>query len=331
MTTLHSSAQDKITVQAAWISLAVSVVVLCLKFLAYRLTNSTAVLSDATESIVNVVAATMSLFVMRAVAAPADKEHPYGHGKLEFFSAAFEGGLIAFAAIAIGFESIRVLIEGKSLNTPDIGMWVMTAAAIINLGLGFYLRGIGRKHQSIALEASGRHVLSDVWTSAGVLVGLGVVWATGLTWLDPLVALIIAANLGYEGYKIVRGSIGGLIDEADQTSLADLAAAFQKHKEAWVIDIHQLRVIRSGKFHHVDTHLVVPEYWDVLKTHEKTIEFEKKVVATYPFDGEIAFHIDPCERKYCEICEMADCPVRVKPMIAVRRMSADTLIRGPQS
>lgn len=330
MTAHHSSAQDKVTISAAWISFAVSIVVLGMKFFAYQLTGSTAVLSDATESIVNVVAALTSLFVMRAVAEPADEEHPYGHGKLEFFSAAFEGGLIAFAAIAIGFESIRVLIEGKTLNTPDVGMWVMGGAALVNLALALYLRTIGKKHQSIALQASSRHVLSDVWTTAGVLVGLGVVWVTGMMWLDPLIALVIAFHLGYEGYKIVRGSVGGLIDEADQASLSDLASAFQKNKEPWVIDIHQLRVIRSGKFHHVDTHLVVPEYWDVLKTHEKTIEFEKKVVETYPFDGEIAFHIDPCERKYCEICEMPDCPVRVKPMIAVRRMSADTLIQGPQ-
>lgn len=323
------SKSDRAAVSAAWISLGISLVVLSLKFMAYQLTKSTAVFSDAVESIVNVVAAVIALFVMRVVARPADEEHPYGHGKLEYFSAAFEGGLVAFAAIAIGIEAVRAILHEKTLSQPDVGIFVMAGAAVINLLLGLYLRSAGKKYRSQALLASSVHVISDVWTTVGVLFGLALVFATGAYWIDPIIALGVALHLVYSGYKIVRENIGGLMDEVEPESLKNLAHAFQQNRQSWVIDIHQLRVIRSGKFHHIDAHLVVPEFWNVLKTHDSMVEFERQVVETYHFDGEIAFHIDPCERKYCDFCEMEACPVRAKEMVSFRKMTAETLVRGP--
>ncbi len=329
MSVTPASSQDRATISSAWISLGLSLVVLSLKFAAYHLTKSTAVFSDAVESIVNVVAAVIALFVMRVVARPADDEHPYGHGKLEYFSAAFEGGLVAFAAIAIGIEAIRAILNEKTLNQPDVGIYVMAGAAIINLLLGLHLRTVGKKYRSQALLASSAHVISDVWTTVGVLVGLAIVFVTGAYWIDPFIALLVALHLVYSGYKIVRENIGGLMDEVEPESLMNLAQAFQKHRQPWVIDIHQLKVIRSGKFHHIDAHLVVPEFWNVLRTHDNMVDFERQVVETYHFDGEIAFHIDPCERKYCDFCEMEACPVRAQEMISCRKMTSDTLVRGP--
>ncbi len=323
--------QDKATVSSAWISLVVSSIILGMKFSAFYLTQSTAIFSDAIESIVNVVAAVIALFVMKAVAEPADDEHPYGHGKLEYFSAAFEGGLVVSAAIAVGFEAFRAFFSGRELIDSKLGLSVMVVATVINALLALHLRAVGKKHKSQALLASSSHVFSDVWTTVGILLALGLVFITGLTWLDPLIAGLVAVHLGYSGIQIVRNSFGALIDQVEIHSLQDLAASFQKHKRPWVIDIHQLKMIRSGKFHHIDAHLVVPEYWDISRTHEEMTRYEDEVVASYEFDGEIAFHVDPCERKYCEMCEVEDCPVRVKKMIAVRRMSADTLVRGPQS
>jgi cation diffusion facilitator family transporter len=324
-----AGSRDTITIRSSWISLGVSFFVMLSKFGAYSLTHSTAVLSDAVESIVNVIAAFVAVFVMRAVSRPADEEHPYGHGKLEYFSAAFEGGLIAFASLAIGAESVQALVRGEALNQPDQGALILGGAAIVNLLLALHLRTVGRKHKSEALLASSAHVLTDFWTTVAVMGGLGLVMLTNLQWIDPVIALFVAGHLGYSGYRIVRKSAGALMDEVEPESLRDLAQAFQKHKKPWVIDVHNLKVIRSGHFHHIDGHLVVPEFWDVAKTHEYAHDFEAAIVATYPFDGEIAFHIDPCGRKFCSKCAMPDCPIRARQLNEVKVFRAESLIRGP--
>jgi cation diffusion facilitator family transporter len=323
------TARDQATIRSSWISLIASTLIMVIKFGAYQMTHSTAVLSDAVESIVNVIAAVVAVFVMRAVAEPADEEHPYGHGKLEYFSAAFEGGLIAFASVMISAEAVRALARGESLNHLDLGAGILMAAGVLNIALGIHLRSVGRQHKSDALIASGDHVMTDVWTTGGVILGLTIVHLTGIPWLDPLIALLVAGQLGYSGYRIVRKSAGALMDEVEPESLKDLARAFGANRQAWVIDIHNLKVIRSGHFHHVDGHLVVPEFWDVAKTHELAEQFEHGVVSTYPFDGEIAFHIDPCERKYCSQCAVDDCPIRQQKLIAQKSLTVESLIRGP--
>lgn len=330
MITQQKAAQNKAAVYSAWVSFVLSLIVFGFKFLAYQMTHSTAIFSDAMESVVNVLASFTALFVMRAVAEPADEEHPYGHGKLEYFSAAFEGGLITFAAIVIAVEAVKALLEQKSLSPSSDGLWVMTGAAVVNLLLGLHLKSVGKKHKSEALLASGAHVMSDVWTTVAVLVGVGVVWATGWQWIDPLFALLVALHLSYSGFQIVRQSIGALIDEVEPSSLKDLADAFQKCKKPWVIDIHQLKTIRSGHFHHIDAHLVVPQFWDVGKTHESMVNFEAEVVSVYPFDGEIAFHVDPCERKYCHFCEVEGCAIRMQPMREPRKFVVEKMIRAPE-
>ncbi len=321
--------RDLATVRSAWVSLAVSIALLVLKFVAYEFTKSTAVLSDAIESIINVVAAVVAVFVMRAVAEPADEDHPYGHGKLEYFSAAFEGGLIAFAALAIANEAIRSITHGHEPKQLDLGAYILVAAAIGNFLLALHLKTVGKKFRSDALLASGAHMLSDVWTTVGVIAGLIVIYLTNWIWVDAAIALLVALQLGFSGYQIVRKSIGALIDEVEPHSLSDLASAFEKHRENWICDIHNIKVIRSGHFHHIDGHLVVPEFWDVAKTHQHSSDFERKVVDEYPFDGEIAFHIDPCERKYCEQCQLENCAIRLKKRITLKNFTAESITQGP--
>lgn len=321
---------EKILTRSAWISLIVSIGVFAFKLWAYFLTGSTAVLSDALESIVNVVAAFVALMVMRAVEEPADDEHPYGHGKLEYFSSAFEGGLVAFAAFMIAVEAVRALKEGRIINQIDFGSLSMLAAALVNLGLGIYLKSIGKKHKSEALQASGSHVMSDVVTSFGVMIGLGLVKLTGWQWLDPLAALGVAVHLCFVGYGIVRTAMSGLLDEYHPESLRDLAAAITKVRRSGFIDIHKMRLIRSGRFHHVDAHLVVPEFWEISKTHQEIVRFEKDVVKVYPYDGEIAFHLDPCERKFCANCDLKDCPIRQTEFVKYKDLSVEALVRKPE-
>jgi cation diffusion facilitator family transporter len=325
-----SSFNDKALHKAAWISFGASVFIFALKVSAYYLTHSTAVLSDALESTVNVLASFVALIVLRFVSAPADEDHPYGHGKLEYFSAAFEGGLIFFAALMIIRESIDALLAGAVAKELEWGFALMSGTAVLNLALGLYLRRVGRRERSETIKASGAHVLSDVWTTVGVLVGLVVVLWTKLPWIDPLVAIAVALNLAYEGYKIARKSGGSLIDEKDPEVLIDLAKALEKNRTPGIIDVHNLRIIRSGRFHHVDAHLVAPEYWDISHAHAVCHEFEKVVVRDYPFDGEIAFHLDPCKQAYCSRCAMLDCPIRQAPFKAIRPFTPETLIAGPQ-
>lgn len=302
---------------AAVASLVIAVLVLALKAVAYQRTGSSAVLSDALESIVNVLAASVALFVISYASQPADLEHPYGHGKVEYFSAAFEGGLIFFAAVAISLESARTLYYGAQLKDLGEGIALTTLATGLNLGGGIYLKWVGRRQNSEALSASGSHLLSDVKTTVGVVLGLLLVHWTGQTWIDPAVALVVAFWLAYEGFGIARKSVGALIDEVDEASMKQIAEAIRKNRREGVIDIHLMRSIRSGSFHHIDAHLVVPEFWDVLRAHETAHGFEAAVIADYPFDAEFAFHLDPCRRKFCSICPVEPCPVRRKPFVAL--------------
>lgn len=319
----------KITRKAALISFAASVAILGLKFWAYVLTDSTAVLSDAVESIVNVLAAALALVMVSTAESPADEDHPYGHGKLEYFSSAFEGGLITFAGLVIAWQAVQALVTGAEPRNLDAGVTIAGLAALANWALGFYLLRVGRNHRSEALKASGHHVMSDVWSTVGAIVGLILVRLTGWGELDAVMALVIAAQLSFSGYKITRRSLGALVDEVEPQVLEDLARAFEKSRRPGVIDIHLVRVIRSGHFHHVDAHLVVPEFWNVAETHVMADAFEKAVVAHYPDDGEIAFHIDPCFRDYCSRCELGNCPVRRKDFVQTLPFTAGTLTHRP--
>lgn len=320
-----------LSIKAARYSFVGSILVLAIKMSAYFLTQSTAILSDASESIINVIAAGVALVVIYYIAQPADEEHPYGHGKMEYFSAAFEGGLIFFAAIAIFGEAIVALVRGQTLQKLETGMALIVGATLINLLIGLYLFRVGKKQKSEALMASGKHVLSDVWSTVGVFVGLGLVLLTGLVWIDGVVAALVAVNLAFEGYKIVRRSIGALIDETDEECLQELRSLFAQHRTQGFIEVHQLKVIRSGRFHHVDAHLVVPQHWDISSAHEWAEKFEHKLVEDYPYDGEFAFHLDPCKQNYCVNCDLENCPIRKHPFEKLKELKVIEMIRPPQS
>lgn len=307
----------------ARINIGVSLVVLGLKFSGYYVSGSTAIFSDAVETLVNILTAVTALIVIHLVSMPADRNHPYGHGKLEFFSAAFEGGLIFFAAVAILIESIQSFISNQMVVAIPLGISFVFVASLLNLLMSIGLRRIGQREKSETLLASSVHLMTDVYTTAGVILGLLVVKITNLMWLDSVISGVIALYLVVEGYRIVRRSISGLTDEIDVKSLKELSDAIQKNIKPGIINIHNLRAIRSGRFHHIDAHLIIPEFWDVGKAHRVTHEFEKSVVSIYPYEGEFAFHLDPCARKYCASCDVNDCPVRQSPF--VKKFSFDSL------
>lgn len=307
----NKSSQD-LRKKAALISCAVSVVLLLFKAYAYYITNSQAILSDALESIINVVTAFTVLFVISYAAKPKDKEHPYGHGKVEYFSSAFEGGLITFASIMIVLEAINELIKGPSIKALNMGLIILMVAGLVNLALGLYLKASGKKNKSMALISSGEHILSDFWTSFGVFIGLVVVHFTGLLVLDSIIAIIVGLYLGYTGLKIVKKSLAALMDEENIEDLKQLSKAFNEHKSETVIQVHHVKLIRSGNFHHIDAHLVVPEFWNVKDVHDNIVGFEKSVLKSYGHKGELNFHLDPCRQAYCKFCDIQDCPIRLE-------------------
>lgn len=320
---------EKIRNRAAYVSVFASCAIFILKLAAYRITGSTAILSDALESIVNVIASIVAFFVIRFASQPADDEHPYGHGKAESFSSAFEGGMIFFAAVMIIGEAVKALIFSEPTQKLEVGLFVVAGAALLNLILGLYLKRVGEQHHSEALKASGAHVLSDVYSTAGVIAGLGLMLWTKLTWIDPVIAILVGLQLAYSGFKIVRLSLGILMDEQDEEVLIHLAESLEKNKRPGIIDIHHLRIIRAGSFHHVDAHLVVPEYWDIARVHDETHAYESQVVNDYRFGGELAFHLDPCKKSFCKICEVANCPIRQVPFGEARPFTVKSLTEGP--
>lgn len=317
--TLHQDSQrrsERIRLTAGTVSLLVSAVLLAVKYIAYRLTGSTAILSDALESIVNVVAALFALGGLVFAGRPADRNHPYGHGKIEFFSATFEGGLISFAAVLIMYQGAHALIVVSEVRAIDVGLLLTIAAGLANAALGWFLVRIGRRYQSLTLVADGQHVLSDFWTSLGVVVGLGLVRVTGWSLFDPLVAVLFGANLAWTGFRLVRHAAGGLLDEEDTALLERLVAAINDNLTPGVIRVHYLRAIRAGRFTHVDAHLVVPEFWTVERAHDTADSFEQRVLTSLAFEGELAFHTDPCRQLYCSRCEVQECPIRVAPFVS---------------
>jgi cation diffusion facilitator family transporter len=311
--TFDPRADLRVRLTAGFVSLIAGAGILAAKYVAYRLTLSTAILSDAMESIVNVIAAVFALSGLRFAAVPADRNHPYGHGKIEFFSAAFEGGLIAFAALLIIYEALVGFWYGVEVRALDVGLAITVGAGVANLALGTFLVGVGRRNNSLTLVADGQHVLSDFWTSLGVIVGLVLVRLTGIVWFDPAVAAIVGVNLAWTGTRLVRYAAGGLLDEEDATLLRTLLDALNASVVPGIIRVHRVRAIRAGRFSHIDAHLVVPEFWTVERAHEAADDFEQRVIEAGSIEGEIVFHTDPCRRIYCARCEIPECPIRREP------------------
>ncbi|MFA6236199.1 MAG: cation diffusion facilitator family transporter [Bacteriovorax sp.] len=298
---------------ASMLSLIVGVLLLAFKFYAYHITNSQSIFSDALESIVNVVAAIITVIVIIVAAKPADMDHPYGHGKIESMASTFEGGAILLAGILIVIQAIQVFAHGAMVQEIDSGLAIVTGAGIVNGLLGLFLLMRGKKHYSEALKSSGIHLLTDALTSIGVLAGLLMVKFTGLNWIDPVVAAIFGSMLVYAGGKILIRSGTILIDAHDESTLQLIAKLFEKNYRPGVIQIHFTRVIRSGNYHHIDCHMVIPEFWTILEAHDFSEKFESAVIQDYPVEGELHIHHDPCRMAFCESCELANCPIRRVP------------------
>jgi len=295
-----------------WVA-GISLVLLIIKFFAYYLTNSVAILTDALESIVNVVAGFIGLYSLHIAALPRDINHPYGHGKAEFLSAAVEGTLICSAAALIIYKAILHLIYPVPIQKIDQGMGLIGITALINLGIGLIGIRNGRKNQSLALIASGRHLLSDSYSTFGIIAGLVLILITKLAWIDSAIAIVFGIFIIYTGYRILRRSIAGIMDEADAELLTKMIQVLNANRrESWV-DLHNLRVIKYGSILHVDCHLTVPWYINVHEAHAEIDALASLIRKEFGESLELFVHSDGCLYVQCPICLKTDCPVRHHP------------------
>lgn len=301
---------EKIRLQrwVAWVGMAL----LLIKFIAFFITQSNAILTDALESIVNVVAGWVAFYSLIVASRPKDEDHPYGHGKMEYISASIEGALIVAAALAILAKSGYNLLHPQQLQSLDMGIVLTACAGLVNYFFGRYLSRKGASTHSITLLAGGKHLLSDAYSSLGLIVGLAIAWVSGLVWVDNLVALGFGLYIGSMGIRILKQSVDGIMDKSDVQTIKELIALLEKNRKAHWIDIHNLRVINYGSRLHLDCHVTVPWYYNVKQGHDVIAEIDLLIQNEAQREMEFFIHTDPCLPESCSICKVVECPERRK-------------------
>ncbi len=277
--------------QALLLSVAAAIATIAMKTGAWWLTGSVGYLSDALESLVNLAGASFALMMVSLARSPADPEHPYGHGKAEYFSAAFEGGLIFLASLAILYAAVERLVNPQPLGALGLGTALSVGASVVNFLVARVLFEVGRAHRSMALEADARHLMTDVWTTAGVVLGVGLASASGWVWLDPVVAIAVALNILREGWELMRRSVDGLMDRAQSDEDIARIEAVLGRFAAEGCSYANLKTRVAGSFHFADVDLRVPGYWSVTRAHDLADAIEQAVEEQT--GSQLTTHIEP--------------------------------------
>ena len=292
-----------------WVA-AISLLLLIVKFAAWYLTNSVSILTDAMESIVNVAAGFIGLYSLYVAAKPRDRDHPYGHGKAEFLSAAIEGTMILIAGVVIIYNAVVQLIYPVPLHKIDIGILLVAATAVANFVMGTICLRIGKKNNSLALTASGKHLQTDTWSTLGIISGLIILYFTGYEWIDSVLAIGVSLFVIYIAYTILRKSIAGIMDEADEKLLTEMVEMLNNNRQENWVDIHNLRVIKYGSILHMDCHLTVPWYLNVHEAHVEIDKLAELIRKNFNESVELFVHSDGCLPFQCHICSKQGCKVR---------------------
>lgn len=303
-----------------WI-VSISVLLLLGKFLAFYITNSVGVLTDAMESIVNVLAGFISLYSLRWAAKPKDKEHPFGHGKIELVSASIEGLLISIAGGGIIYEGIKRLFTHAEIEKLDVGIIIVAIAGLINYLMGWYSIRMGKKYHSIALVAGGRHLQSDTYSTIGLVAGLIILYFTHIAWIDSALAMIFGGIILYTGISILRNTIANLLDKADDTVLQQIAQCVnEKRQPAW-IDVHNTKIIKYGSWIYIDCDLTLPWYYNIIESHDACDKLKETLISHFSDRIQVSIHSDPCKDKCCAHCEMPDCIYRKHPFESLEEIN----------
>jgi cation diffusion facilitator family transporter len=295
-----------------WIVI-VALVLFSIKIIAWWLTRSVAILTDALESIVNVIAGFVGLYSLAIAYKPRDANHPYGHGKAEFLSAAIEGTLIMLAGIYIIYEAVLHLFYPNPLRQLTYGIYLVALSAIINFIVGYIAIKKGKANGSDALEASGRHLQSDTYSTLALIAGLLLIYFTGIEQMDSIVAIIMSLVIMFIGYRIARKSVAGIMDEADDEMLIRMISLLNSNRKPNWIDIHNLRVIKFGNILHIDCHMTVPWYLNVREAHAEVDSLRTLIEKEFGSAIEFFVHEDDCIPDCCPICIKTDCKVRQHP------------------
>jgi cation diffusion facilitator family transporter len=278
----------------AWLSIAAAITTIILKGSAWWLTGSVGLLSDAIESFVNLAAAMMALWILTVAATPADDRHAHGHSKAEYFSSAFEGLLIVFAALSIIWAAADRLMNLQPLESVGIGLAVSVVASIVNLLVARILLKVGRDNHSIVLEADAHHLMTDVWTSVGVVIGVALVWLTGWLWLDPVIAIVVALNIVWTGWQLMQRSAEGLMDVSlPEEKVAAIETVLAPYREQG-LDFHALRTRQAGSRAFVSLHVLVPGQWTVKEGHDWAERIERDIRRAIP-RSHVLTHLEPLE------------------------------------
>lgn len=299
--------------KAILIALLISVILMLAKFGAYFITHSNAILTDAAESIVNVLASSFAFYSIYLATLPKDENHPYGHGKVEFFSAFVEGTLIGIAGLIIIFKSSYDLIFPREIFQLLEGAIIIGATGLINLIVGYYLINTGKKHRSLTLEADGKHLITDAVTSAGLVIGIILIKLTEIYWLDSVISILLGIYIVYSGYKLTRRSVGGLMDESNIELVKTIVDILQQNRQDAWIDVHNLRAQQYGSDLHIDCHLTLPYYYDLNKVHQEISDIDQLINGNADHSTELFIHADPCLPECCVYCKLKNCHVRQEP------------------
>jgi cation diffusion facilitator family transporter len=295
------------------ISLITGIVLMIAKFSAYFLTSSNFILTDAAESIVNVIASSFAFFSIYLSSLPRDENHPYGHGKVEYFSVFVEGGLIVIAAVIIIVKSTYSIFHPNAIRDIVTGATIIGITGLINGALGYYMIKRGKAIPSVTLEGDGHHLITDMVTSFALVGGLALIYFTHILWLDSVLSVLAGLYILFSGYKLVRKSVAGLMDETDFLVVTNVLKVLNdKRKEEW-IDIHNLRAQKYGSELHIDCHLTLPNYFDLNRVHEEVSLVDKLINEEAGVKTELFIHSDPCLPQCCHYCSMPNCPIRSEP------------------
>lgn len=297
------------------LAIGIGILLLLLKFFTWGLTGSNAILSDALESIVNVVASSFALYSVVLAARPQDENHPYGHGKIEFLSVGLEGSLILIAGLLTIGKAVYNLFNPQEISAIDLGLALTALSGLLNFGLAQLLLKKGKELGSIAMAGDGRHLMTDVYSSIGLVLGLAVIYFTGLVWLDNLIAIAFGGFIIFSGYSLLRDSVSGIMDEADRKLIARVIDILNKNRRRNWMDIHNLRIIKYGHGLHIDCHATIPWYFSLEEAHKEVELIGHLIDKNLPNEAEFFIHADPCEPpRTCAICLKDDCQVRKQPL-----------------
>lgn len=308
---MNSVAKKNIKIQQ--LVVIVAILLFILKMGAWYLTGSLAILTDGLESTVNVISGFFGLYSLYLSAKPRDEDHPYGHGKIEFISAALEGILITLAGCLIIYESVRHFISPTPVAKLSDGLILIIISAVINYAVGWVAIRQGQRNSSVALLASGRHLQTDTYSTIGICIGLVLYHLTGKLWLDPATAVVFAFLIIFNGISIIRTSVAGIMDESDKALLTGLVSFLNEIRRTTWVDLHNLRVVKYGSILHIDCHLTVPWYLNVHQAHDEIAALDKSIKEKYGESIEMFVHSDGCLDFSCRICALKDCAERKHP------------------